>query len=176
MPHKIHQIPDSSAVLKIEVRILFYILLEQHNFNQNDLFMNELHSLFCFKIKVHNCLNFNRKQTYFFTNAGNLYESSYSKINRYSTCLFIAARNNTEMFRVSEVGIFNHRSLSFVQLISTICNVANGIIIHYILVSTLLMCTLIDCCTGLIMESCCWRRNKCYRTHYPWIAAPPSVV
>lgn len=65
LPHKIHQIPDSSAVLKIEVRILFYILLEQHNFNQKDLFMNELHSLFCFKIKVHNCLNFNRKQNFF---------------------------------------------------------------------------------------------------------------
>lgn len=44
-------------------------------------------------------------------------------INEYSVCLSIAARNNTEMFRVSEVGIFNHWSLSFVQLISTICNV-----------------------------------------------------
>lgn len=32
LPHKIHQIPDSSAVLKIEVRILFHILLEKHNF------------------------------------------------------------------------------------------------------------------------------------------------
>lgn len=29
-------------------------------------------------------------------------------INEYSVCLSIAARNNTEMFRVSEVGIFNH--------------------------------------------------------------------